>query len=76
MRFCLIHLDDELGDDLHEEVCVIVPGAERVATLVPLCALARFLPILHEATADLPAQQCPACAAPLPEPHRPEVDAR
>ncbi len=63
MRFCLMHLEDDGSTD---ELAVIVPGAGRVAMMVPLDGLAAFLPILQEATAELGEQRCTACAAPLP----------
>ena len=37
-----------------------------MAVCVPLDAVPAFLPILAEATADLPEQCCPACADVLP----------
>lgn len=62
MRFSLIHADEH-----SDEVVLIVPdGTRPVAVCVPLGAVPAFLPILAEATADLPEQCCPACADVLP----------
>lgn len=58
MRFSLIHLDD---DRLGEEVTLLVPGMDGTAIQVPLDALPDFLPLLAQATADVPAATCPAC---------------
>lgn len=63
MRFCLMHLDD---DGRSEELAVTVPGAERAVMMVELHSLPAFLPLLKDATADLPEQRCAACAAELP----------
>ena len=65
MRFCLIHVDDEdLGPE--ETAMVVVPGAGKTALEVPLDALPQFLPLLAEATADLPAPICRGCGGELP----------
>ena len=62
MRFSLMHVDET-----SDEVVLIIPdGTQPVAVCVPLDAVPAFLPILAEATADLPEQCCPACADVLP----------
>ena len=66
MRFSLINLDDANEFD---EVYVYTPGGEKVVCAVPLAALDRFLPLVAEATADLPEFRCPACGGdPLGDP--------
>ena len=67
MRYFLAHLDDAPGvrwqeSDPAEEIYVI-PHASRVATAVPIGALRRLLPLLHEATAGLPTATCAGCGA-------------
>ncbi len=62
MRFSLMHVDED-----SDEVVLLVPdAAEPTAVCVPLDALPAFLPLLAEATADLPEQCCPACGDLLP----------
>lgn len=62
MRFSLMHVDET-----SDEVVLLVPdAAEPTAVCVPLDALPAFLPLLAEATADLPEQYCPACGDLLP----------
>lgn len=58
MRFSLINLDDANESD---EVYVYTPGGENVICAVPLMALDQLLPLLAEASADLPEFRCPAC---------------
>jgi hypothetical protein len=58
MRFSLIHLDDAGRSD---EVHVLVPGVEKTLFATPLAVLAEFLPLLAEASADLPEARCSAC---------------
>jgi hypothetical protein len=48
------------------DVAVVVPGARKLAMLVPLGALPDFLGLLHEAMRPQEEQRCPACAEPLP----------
>ena len=70
MRYFVAHLDDAPDvrwqeTDPTEEIYVVPYGA-RVATAVPIGALRRFLPILHEAATDLPPATCDGCGATLP----------
>lgn len=66
MRLSLINLDDENRSD---EVFVYVPGGNDFISAVPLEALPQFLPLLANATADLPEARCPACGGdPLGQP--------
>ena len=72
MRYLLAHLDDAPGvpwqeSDPNEEIYVI-PYGTRVVTAVPLGALGQFLPILNEATAELPPATCACCGEALPAP--------
>jgi hypothetical protein len=74
MQFSLIHLAEAPSED--EEVFVVVAGATKTAIAVPLDALAQFLALLAQASAELPPPRCPACSARLPAGiGAPEVDA-
>jgi hypothetical protein len=64
MHFSAIHLADAPSEG--EEVYVVVPGGAKTAIAVPLDALPQFLPLLAQATAELPPPHCPACSARLP----------
>jgi hypothetical protein len=66
------HLYDAPGrpwqeSDPTEEIYVIPYGA-RVATAVPVGVLRKVLPILNEASADLPPATCAHCGETLPAP--------
>ena len=72
MRYCVAHLYDAPGQpwpesDPAEEIHVI-PWGMKVVTAVPIGALGRFLPILDEATAQVPPATCGGCGAQLPAP--------
>jgi hypothetical protein len=76
MRYFVAHLDDAPGrswreSDPSEEIYVI-PYGTRVATAVPVGALRHLLPILHEASADLPPACCTSCGLKLPAPTPPD----
>lgn len=59
MRFSLINVDNANASD---EVYVFAPGGDKkVVCAVPLAALDKFLPLLAEASSDLPEYRCPAC---------------
>ena len=70
MRYFLAHLDDAPGVRWHEsdpaEEIYVIPYDSRVATAVPIGALSRLLPVLHEATAGLPSATCGGCGSQLP----------
>lgn len=70
MRYFLAHLDDRPGQrwqdsDPDEEIYVIALG-EPVATAVPLGALGRLMPMLHERVEGRPPACCAACGESLP----------
>ena len=70
MRYFLAHIDDRPGrpweeSDPHEEIFVI-PFGTKVATAVPIGLLGRALPMMAEATEDVPAACCPGCGEELP----------
>jgi hypothetical protein len=64
MQFSVIHLAEVPSEG--EEVFVVVPGGTKTAIAVPLDALPQFLPLLAEASGELPPPSCPACSARLP----------
>jgi hypothetical protein len=64
MQFSVIHLAEVPSEG--EEVFVVVPGGTKTAIAVPLDALPQFLPLLAQASGELPPPCCPACSARLP----------
>jgi hypothetical protein len=67
MHFCAIHLDEASWPPDEEEVYVVVPGGSKTAMVVPLDALAQFLPLLEQAVGGPSPPTCPACAAKIPK---------
>ena len=65
MSFHLIHVDDDVRSDEHEEAYVLMPGAAKTAIAVPIDALPGFMPVLAESVNGLPAQRCPDCGEPI-----------
>ena len=66
MVFCVIHVDPHGAEPDDEEVYVVVPGTGKAVMAVPLDALPQFLPLLEQATRDLPPPRCAACMAAMP----------
>jgi hypothetical protein len=62
VRFSLIHLDDE---GISDTCWVVTPGVEKTVIAVPLQALDAFLPLLAEASRDLPEARCEVCEGDL-----------
>jgi hypothetical protein len=70
MRYFLAHLDDAPGEGWREsdpaEEIYVIPYDSRLATAVPIGALRRLLPLLHEATIGRPTATCAGCGSELP----------
>ncbi len=63
MRFSLMHLDDE---DRSDEAYLVVPGGpEKTVFAVPAAGLHHFLPLLAQATRDVPEAVCRHCGGDL-----------
>jgi hypothetical protein len=63
MRLLLMHVDDFDRSDPSwpEEAAFLVPGGQRVVTMMPFHALDKAVPILAKALQELPDQVCDAC---------------
>jgi hypothetical protein len=63
MRLLLMHVDDleYSHGSWPEEAAFIVPGGEKVVTMMPFEAMDKAIPLLAEALEELPEQCCDAC---------------
>jgi hypothetical protein len=72
MRYFVAHLEDAPGQRWQEsdptEEIYVIPYGTRLVTAVPVGALRRFLPILAEASAEVPPATCGRCGQELPAP--------